>query len=54
MEEDYFGLTGSHSNDIAIIVLSTNVSMGDSVLPVCVDWFSKYSIQSDSIGKVYI
>lgn len=52
LREGYYGSSGYHAEDLAIIVLSTKVKISNVVLPVCVDWSKKYSVLNGSIGKV--
>lgn len=52
LREGYYGSSGYHAEDLAIIVLSSKVTLSNVVLPVCVDWSKKYSVLNGSIGKV--
>jgi len=52
LREGYYGSSGYHAEDLAIIVLSNKITLSDVVLPVCVDWSKKYSVLNGSIGKV--
>ncbi|CAI6362231.1 unnamed protein product [Macrosiphum euphorbiae] len=52
LREGYYGSSGYHAEDLAIIVLSNKITLSDVVLPVCVDWSKKYSVLKGSIGKV--
>jgi len=52
LKEGYYGSSGFHAEDLAIIVLSNKLKLSDVVMPVCVDWSTKYSILNGSIGKV--
>lgn len=54
IEPDYSHQTGSHAYDIAIIELSISVTIGDNVMPVCVDWSKQYTVQNGVVGKVNI
>lgn len=50
--DEYYGSSGFHANDIAIIVLSIKVIISNGVLPVCIDWDKQYTQQNGAIGKV--
>ena len=52
LKEGYYGSTGFHVEDIAVIVLSSKVSFSNGVAPVCIDWDSKYNVSSRDLGKV--
>jgi len=52
LREGYYGSTGFHAEDLAVIVLSAKITLSDVVMPVCVDWSTKYSALNGSIGKV--
>lgn len=52
MKEGYYGSSGFHADDIAVIVLPKLISISDGVAPVCVDWNSKYNISNGAQGKV--
>jgi len=52
LREGYYGLSGYHAEDLAIIVLSNEITLSDVVLPVCVDWSKKYSVLNGTVGKV--
>lgn len=53
MNDDYFGISSSYSDDIAIILLSNYVKTNDIVLPICMDWSKQYTISNESTGKVW-
>lgn len=52
MNDDYFGISSSFSDDIAILLLPNDIKTNDIVLPICMDWFKQYTIPNESIGKV--
>lgn len=52
LKESYYGPSGYFADDLAIIVLQTQVTISDVVMPVCIDWSKKYSVPNGSIGKV--
>lgn len=52
LEPEYIGHYDLYAGDIAVIVLSVNVSVNRIVMPVCVDWSNKYEIIKGTIGKV--
>ena len=52
LREGYYGSSGYHAEDLAIIVLSNKITLSNAVLPVCVDWSKRYSILNGAIGKV--
>lgn len=52
LEDNYFGTPGRYANDLAIIVLTNDVSMSHFVLPVCIDWTAKNPAPVKSIGTV--
>lgn len=54
LKESYYGASGYYADDIAIIVLQTQVTISNVVLPVCIDWSKQYSIPNGSNGKVIL
>jgi len=52
LKEGYYGPTGYHAEDIAIIVLQNTVSFSNGVSPVCIDWNGKYNVVQGDRGKV--
>lgn len=53
VNDDFFGISSSYSDDIAIILLSSYVKTNDIVLPICMDWSKQYTIPNKSTGKVW-
>lgn len=53
LKNEFYGLSGFYSHDIAIIVLPAKVKISIIVLPVCIDWSSKIIIPNNSLGKVF-
>jgi len=54
LKEGYYGSTGFHVEDIAVIVLSSKVSFINGVAPVCIDWNSIYNVKNGDQGMVNI
>ncbi|CAI6344828.1 unnamed protein product [Macrosiphum euphorbiae] len=52
LNDDYYGPSGYHAADIAIIVLKDRVSFSNGVAPVCIDWNGKYNIANGDRGKI--
>jgi len=52
LNEGYYGPTGFHSDDIAVIALQSRVSFSNGVAPVCIDWNGKYNVANGDQGKV--
>lgn len=52
LKESYYGFSGYYVDDLAIIVLHTQVTISDFVLPVCIDWSNQYTVTNGSKGKV--
>lgn len=52
MNEGYNGFTGLFAEDIAVIVLTKNISFSNGVVPVCVDWNNIYNVKIGDQGKV--
>jgi len=52
LNENYYGPTGFHAQDIAVIVLQSRVSFSNGVSPVCVDWKGNYNVVNGDQGKV--
>jgi len=52
LKEDYYGPSGFHAEDIAIIVLQDRVSFNNGVSPVCIDWNGNYNVVNGDQGKV--
>lgn len=52
LAEKYYGSSGNYAYDIAIIVLSTKITVSNAVLPVCIDWTEQYSVSNGIFGKV--
>ncbi|XP_060881629.1 uncharacterized protein LOC132953090 [Metopolophium dirhodum] len=52
LKEGYYGLTGYHAEDIAIIVLQDTVSFSNGVSPVCIDWNCNYNVVNGDRGKI--
>jgi len=52
LKEGYYGASGYHAEDIAILVLPIKITMSNVVSPACVDWSKRYSISNGSVGKV--
>lgn len=53
LPDNYIG-EYADSDDIAVVVLKTNVVFSSIVAPVCVDWDKKYPVLNGSIVKVNI
>ncbi|XP_029343825.1 modular serine protease isoform X2 [Acyrthosiphon pisum] len=51
LKEGYYGSSGFHAEDLAIIVLSNKLKLSDVVMPVCVDWSKRYSVLNGAVGK---
>lgn len=54
LKEGYYGASGYHAEDLAILVLPNKIMISNVVSPVCVDWSKRYSISNGSIGKVNV
>lgn len=54
LKESFYGPSGYYADDLAIIVLQTQVTISDVVMPVCIDWSKQYSVPNGSIGKVIL
>ncbi|KAL4112689.1 hypothetical protein QTP88_016431 [Uroleucon formosanum] len=54
LKEGYYGGTGFHVEDIAVIVLARKVSFANGVAPVCIDWNSIYDVKNGDQGMVTI
>lgn len=52
VEEDYEGDGLNYHHDIAIVKLSTKVTISNLVLPACIDWNKFYNVTSGDMGKV--
>lgn len=52
LHEHYYGSSGNHQNDIAVVVLSEKVRFSDVVMPICMDWSTKYTVNNGDLGKV--
>lgn len=52
LNENYYGPTGSYTNDIAVIVLANTISLSNYVAPVCIDWNHIYNEHNEAHGKV--
>jgi len=52
LKEGYYGPTGFHAEDIAIIELQNRVSFSNGVSPVCIDWSGRYNVSNGDQGKV--
>ncbi|XP_029344850.1 modular serine protease-like [Acyrthosiphon pisum] len=52
LKDGYFGPTGYHTEDIAIIVLQDTVSFSNGVAPVCIDWNGNYNVVNGVRGKI--
>ncbi|XP_060870478.1 modular serine protease-like isoform X1 [Metopolophium dirhodum] len=52
LREGYYGSSGYHAEDLAIIVLSNKIILSNVVMPVCVDWSKRYSVLNGAVGKV--
>jgi len=52
LSESYYGPTGFHAADIAIIVLQNRIPFSNGVAPVCMDWDGKYNVKNGDRGKV--
>jgi len=50
--EDYNISIASNADDLAVIVLADNISFRNGVSPICIDWYSKYSIQNPPLVQV--
>eukprot|EP00102_Acyrthosiphon_pisum_P015054 XP_008185439.2 PREDICTED: limulus clotting factor C-like isoform X2 [Acyrthosiphon pisum] len=51
LKDGYYGPTGYHAEDIAIIVLQNRVPFSNGVAPVCIDWNGKYNVVNGDQGK---
>lgn len=54
LNDGYYGSSGFHAQDIAIVVLSVKVKISNAVLPVCIEWTKQFTIPNGSLGKVMI
>lgn len=54
MNNDYYGSSGFHAHDIAIIVLPVKVKISNAVLPACIEWTKQFTIPNGSLGKVTV
>lgn len=54
MHDNFMDFYRNYEYDIAVIVLSTRVTISDVVAPACVAWTKQFTISNGSIGKVYI
>ncbi|CAI6349241.1 unnamed protein product [Macrosiphum euphorbiae] len=52
LNDGYYGPSGFHAADIAIIVSKDRVSFSNGVAPVCIDWYGKYNIANGDRGKI--
>jgi hypothetical protein len=52
MKKGYYGANGNHAEDIAVIVLKNKVPISAGVVPVCIDWSSRYNVPIGAQGKV--
>lgn len=52
IKDTYLDFTGFYADDIAIVVLPTNVEINIAVLPVCIDWNTRYTVTNGVMGKV--
>ncbi|XP_022162710.1 uncharacterized protein LOC111028389 isoform X2 [Myzus persicae] len=52
LNENYYGPTGSYTNDIAVIVLANTISLSNYVAPVCIDWNHIYNEHNEAHGKI--
>jgi len=52
VKESYNGLKEFNAENIAVIVLANKVSFSNDVVPVCIDWNSKYDVHNGDQGKV--
>uniref|UniRef100_A0A2H8TX70 Notecarin-D2 n=1 Tax=Melanaphis sacchari TaxID=742174 RepID=A0A2H8TX70_9HEMI len=52
LKESYNGSSWYYADDLAIIVLYTQVTISDFVLPICIDWSKQYTVPNGSNGKV--
>ncbi|VVC24913.1 Peptidase S1, PA clan,Serine proteases, trypsin domain,Sushi/SCR/CCP domain [Cinara cedri] len=52
LEDYYFGTSGYYANDIAILVLTNDVSTSHFVLPACIDWTAINPIPDKSNGLI--
>ncbi|XP_050434792.1 modular serine protease-like isoform X2 [Adelges cooleyi] len=52
IESKYYGSSGFHAEDIAVIVLPIKVTISIAVSPVCVDWKVRYSEQNGATGLI--
>lgn len=50
--EDDSGSTRSYANDLAVLELTADVRMSNSIMPVCIDWITQFTVQNGLIGKV--
>ncbi|CAI6345677.1 unnamed protein product [Macrosiphum euphorbiae] len=50
--EDYNISIESNADDLAVIVLADKISFRNGVLPICVDWYSKYSLQNPPLVQI--
>ncbi|XP_003244613.1 venom prothrombin activator notecarin-D2 [Acyrthosiphon pisum] len=50
--EYYYGPSGFHADDIAIVVLQNRISFSIGVSPVCVDWMGIHTIPNGAKGKI--
>lgn len=54
LKDGYYGSSGFHAEDIAIIVLPVKVKISNVVLPVCMEWTATFTVPNGSLGKVII
>lgn len=52
LREGYYGPSGFHAEDIAVMVLKNRISFSNGVAPVCIDWSGKYNVVNGDHGKV--
>lgn len=53
LKESYNGPSGMYADDISVIVLASNVTIGNSVWPASIDWSTAYSPSNGDLGKVH-
>ncbi|XP_029342388.1 uncharacterized protein LOC115033024 isoform X1 [Acyrthosiphon pisum] len=51
LNKGFNGLDGLYADDIAVIVLANKVSFSNGVVPVCIDWKSKYNVKNGDQGR---
>jgi len=40
------------NDDISVLILANKISFSNGIMPVCIDWNSKYKTQDEAQGQV--